>query len=130
MKKSYWFAVAHVALLIICGLLLEFAVKADGSAIQKLLAGFFIGTYAVFGKEIAKLILACAIKRKIPVLDKSAWSNSFTLCALALLAIAGLLAWAVSWEGSTGVYFGFAVFIAALLSDEGFVPLFAEFVPS
>lgn len=130
MKKSHWVVLTHFLLMIACGLLLEYFVKADGSVIHKLLAGFFIGTYAIFGKEIAKLILACVIKRKFPVFDKSPWSNAFILAALAVLALAGLLAWMVSWEGSTGVYFGLAVFIAALLSDEGLVPLFAEFVPS
>ncbi len=130
MKKSYWFVLAHVALILICGLILEFFVKADGSVIHKLLAGFFIGTYAMFGKEIAKLGLACAIKRRLPVFDSNPWTNGFTLGALVILALAGLFAWVVSWEGSTGVYFGLAVFLAALFSDEGLVPLFAEFVPS
>lgn len=130
MKKSYWFVLGHVSLIVLLGLILEFFVKADGSVVHKLLTGFFIGTYAMFGKEIAKLGLACFRKHRLPVFDSNPWTNSFIFIALLILALAGLLAWVVSWEGSTGVYFGLAVFLAALLSDGGLVPLFAEFLPS
>lgn len=129
MKKAYWFVLAHLALVFLCGVLLKSFVTADGSAMYKLLAGYFIGTYAMFGKEIAKLGINCARKCTLPKFDKNPWANGVTLVGLILIGATGLFAWFVSWEGSTGVYFGFAVFLAALMSDEGLVPLFQEYSP-
>ena len=130
MKSTYWIVLAHLVLLATCGLLLEFFIQADGSIIHKLLAGFFVGTYAMFGKEIAKLGLACIGARGLPQFDKNKWSNGFTIVSLFVMALVGLLAWMVSWEGTTGIPFGLAVFAAALTSDEGLAPLFEEFSPS
>ncbi|GJI95065.1 hypothetical protein RugamoR57_17830 [Duganella caerulea] len=129
MKRAYWFVIIHMTLVLLCIGLLNSVIAANGSPLHKFLAGFFIGTYALFGKETARLLITCLRKKKFPVFDSSAWVNGFTLVALVVLAMAGLIAWFVSWEGSTGLYFGLAVFSAALLSDEGLSPLVAEYSP-
>ena len=83
----------------------------------------------MFGKEIANLGLVSFWRKSLPVIDNNKWVNRLVLFTLVILAIAGIIAWAVSWEGSTGIWFGVAVFIAALLSDAGFAPLVSEFYP-
>jgi hypothetical protein len=130
MQRHYAVVLFHIVLLLLSGLLLRYSVTPDGSVTHKALAGFFIGTYSMFGKEIAKLFIVSGIRRAWPVFDVNKWSNRTVIATLIILALAGAVAWAVSWEGSTGIWFGLAVFAAALLSDAGVAPLVAEFYPA
>lgn len=130
MKTHYAFTLAQVVLLLISGLLLSYVITADGSAIHKALAGFFVGTYSMLAKEIVKLGIASFLRRSWPIFDSNKWSNLIIILTLVILCLAGGIAWVVSWEGSTGIWFGIAVFFAALLSDAGAAPLFNEFYPT
>jgi len=129
MKREYKVLVLHLTLLIVAASLLSYFVKPDHGNLHMSLAGFFIGTYAMFGKEVAKIGIGSLLARKVPRFDVDWKANAMIIVALFVLSLAGLLAWIVSWEATTGVRFGFAVFISALLSDYGLSPFFAEYIP-
>lgn len=130
MNRVYIYSCAHMLGIVMVGLVMQFLVKENDSNLSRFLAGFMVGSYALFGKAIAKLGFRCLLKRCVPVFDKSNFVNWLTIITLVIVGCGGgLFAWYVSWEGHTTIYFGMAVFLAAILADLGFEPLFQEFSP-
>ena len=127
MKRAASITAIHLALLVLAAILLNNFVKPDHGTAHKVLAGFFIGTYALFGKAIANIAISSVRFKGLPQFDNGKKANAVLMIVLSVIALAGLFAWIVSWEGSTGVKFGFAAFAAALLSDYGITPFFKQF---
>ena len=112
-------AIINTVVLAIIGFLLATVIPPSMTIPFKLGAGFFLGTYAVFGKEVFKTLLALGRARRLDRIDSNRWSRPITLVVLALLVIAGIFSWMVGWEGSTGVPYGLGVFVGAVAFDYG-----------
>lgn len=112
-------AALNLLLLILVAALLKDTIRPIDSFLYKLGAGFVMGTYGAFGKEVAKKLIVLIRAKRLDVIDSNIWTRPVTLLGLVLLMVAGVISWLVGWEGQTGSFYGFGVLLGILLFDFG-----------
>ena len=88
--------------------------------ISKLVAGFILGSYGAVGYAMTvRLVKAARAGELLNTIDTTKWMRPFSLFVIVFLIIFGLLAWYVSWEGKTGMFYGLGVAIGGALAEGG-----------
>lgn len=123
--KEQLAAALNILVLVIIAALLKDVIRPVTGLWYKLGAGFVLGTYGAFGKELTKVVVKLAWSRRLDILDKNRWTRPFTLFSVLLLIIGGIFSWAVGWEGNTNIFYGFGVLVGMTAFDFGIARVIA-----
>lgn len=87
--------------------------------IYKIVAGFLLGTVGAFSYATMLSLFASVKSSGWNGVDRNTWMRPFSVVFYIIIAMFGLIAWVVSWEGKTGIPYGLGVLVGASLMEAG-----------